>query len=312
MRRRGAQGRLDPAHVLRLQRVAGNVAVGKMLARSPDQGDPALYSKAKDHLGEAASHFADRWQIQALNAIMTAEEPADATEKQNWYVALAGNVVWVFAGLKAVYWPIALLGAAAGSGVFAGQATPSGKNDYAKALPAAADRIAQDKRQIDEAARECARRGVSDAVGQDQVLWERMFPTFPFDSRKAIYDDLSAWLATELRRFHAAYEAWKRASLEEAARRSEEDYEWTLGPVFRPTPAALLAEVEKDHPFRYTVDVPSPEARAQAVQAAEAIRRQEEARIREVERQLKSEEHQNQIRKYLRPEHHAEDPVRRR
>jgi hypothetical protein len=228
---------------------------------------------------EVARGFCRDWFESATAALSTAPEPDDPFAARNYWVALAGNMVWAATALTgALIEPPAAVaaasvgasavGAGAGSGALAKAAPPSGK-------AAVMDKLATMRGQMEARA---TQRGFfvdvvtaatadpktrGDQNAQDELLWKKICDgKFAFAERIALMTtNLRATVASHLVEFQTQFLAWKqRQDVIKKARDYELDEE-SSGPFGDPidiigdllgigTPADRFFEMAmKDIPF---------------------------------------------------------------
>jgi hypothetical protein len=116
----------------------------------------------------------------------------DPVAKENFYRALAGNMVWaatsIFATWNPVVIPMSFIGAAVGSGAAAEEsALPRGEELLLRRWATEADQLESASWDLRvRAAQIAASRGIAetDYEALDRTLWEVMFPTIRFEERR--------------------------------------------------------------------------------------------------------------------------------
>lgn len=235
--------------LLAIQAGAGNAAVQRLLAdgspsagaravqREPITLDPTYIADDADEqaAGQLQSDrmmgrfpevwrgFCRDWYDAALNALATVPDLPDPYAEANFYRALAGNLLWAAtsitffvtnpaAGVVAI--SASFAGAAAGSGMLATPAPPSGRAQLGAVIATERDRIERDVGHplFADVAADCLadRRRFSTVAAQDRALWHRFAPGIPFERRNQVMQqNATALLASWLQQFQQQYLAWK-------------------------------------------------------------------------------------------------------
>ena len=227
--------------LVKLQRTAGNAAVGAMLSRRrtsltpPVQrdvittnpvliksGDTDAKSDQRQKISNDAiaglpiwaSNYANLWLTAGTTALAGVQEPEDPKAKQNWWVALAGNLTWAATSLLApeLTGAIRLMsfaGAAVGSGVLAANAAPSGKGVVGLQLGKARDSMIQKTGSlVQQVAVECGFDMESDIEKQKQRLWKKLLPGVPYENSEAIVANMQTRIASGLSQFLEQWKVW--------------------------------------------------------------------------------------------------------
>jgi hypothetical protein len=245
---------LTPRVILDLQRTVGNRAVNVLLQRyasaplavqrededipiidiqepnqkvGPSQStvhDTQSYEtepirkQARENLDLDAIIFADLWLTAGTNALASVPEAEDEESKANWYLALAGNLLWAATSLvaseaKAAVRLMSFVGAAVGSGVgkLNEDKAPSGKELIGGMLTKARDHLVKNVGPVlDEVATKCGDQQITNPEEQRKVLWPYLFRTDYNESdpiREEMTKKIKAGLAEYLQQWHA----WKKA-----------------------------------------------------------------------------------------------------
>jgi hypothetical protein len=134
--------------------------------------------------------YLDQWYSASLSGALTANEPSDPVAKENWYIALAGNLAWASTGLfpegaAALGVVVSFAGAAVGSGAAARETAPSGgKALISNSLARARDNLEKRIRpKIVNVAADSAIKDINDHEIQGKMLWQELFPSIPFEGR---------------------------------------------------------------------------------------------------------------------------------
>lgn len=233
----------SPARLLALQRGAGNAAVVDLLASGRSDravqvqrdvinanpvliksGDTQAQTERRQSVSDAAiaalpiwaSNYANLWLTAATTALAGAPEPEDAKARQNWWLALAGNLTWAATTMIAPEATAAIrimsfAGAAVGSGVLASKdEAPSAKSLVGLQLGKARDAIVQlGGLPTREVAVECGFAMVEDLELQKQRLWHRLLPNAPYENSEAIIGNMQARIASGLQQFSDQWKAWE-------------------------------------------------------------------------------------------------------
>ncbi|MEU4238275.1 DUF4157 domain-containing protein [Actinoplanes sp. NPDC026619] len=193
--------------------------------------------------------FLNLWLAAALAALEGAPEAKDEESTANFWVALAGNLLWAASSLVA---PEALLiirlmsfaGAAVGSGALAQnpEQPPSGKEIASEMLTKSRDLMVQSSgASIDAAIADCRATRTTDADQQRQVLWGKLFNT-PYNQSEPIRKEMKAKIEAGMADFLKQWHNWKDEIREEA---EEKGYSGGLPPDVYGDPS-LVAKYEKD------------------------------------------------------------------
>ena len=261
-----------------MQRAAGNQATGALLQRQPT-GHKGAKDKAGDEAGADALRsafitdrdtFINLWLAAAVAALEGAPEPKDPESKRNFWVALAGNLLWAATSLVAPECLFAIRimsfsGAAVGSGILSQEPeqAPSGRETVSQLLTTTRDlMITTAGPWLDRSVAECISRQVTDREEQREVLWRNLFKT-PYNESEPIRAEMSVKVKEALRQFLAQWHAWKDAIQKEAEDRG---YTSGLPPDVYGIPE-FVAEYRKD-PKRAWMLVQDPVSRVAALSLA--------------------------------------------
>lgn len=276
---------------LALQRAAGNSAVAKLLAgghskppadvqRDQMTADPVLIKsgdtkaqgerrqKISDSAIAAlpiwASNYLNLWLTAGTTALAGAPEPEDAKARQNWFLALAGNLTWAATSLLAPEMTIAIRvmsfgGAAVGSGALAADAAPAGKSVVGLQLGKIRDVMVQMAGpKVQKVAVECGFQLVGDIEQQKRRLWKELFPNVPYENSEVMIANMQSRIAAGLKQFSDQWNAWESgdegatpAKLGEALRKRS----WIEDLTAQPGDTFILMEQlrqqwKADHPFK--------------------------------------------------------------
>lgn len=184
----------------------------------------------------------------------------DAVVKENFYRALAGNMLWaatsIFAAWNPVVIPMSFIGAALGSGVAAEESgLPRGEELLLRRWAREADQLERDSGPLRVRAAEVAAAADIpewDHDALDRTLWQVMFPTIPWETRReAIVELARARVQRALTGFLTQYRAWRWEITQCMALRMPTSEEPTV-----PSWVSIGApeECERVYPFNPTLD----------------------------------------------------------
>jgi hypothetical protein len=236
--------------------------------------------KLIDHFPRAGRGYLSEWSSCADSALTSAKQPEDPDARDNWYLALAGNLGWALMAFP-VFFPagvpllvqlgvmgVSVAGAATGSGAFAKkeEQAPTARTMVSDRLAAVADAFEHEMRApIIEAAMECVEKNVNGEEQQDKILWNHLFAGIPYETRrKVLTTQIRSMIEKALQSYMDQYESWKGELHSEASRlAAKEVAEMTriMGAGGEGQGAARagmqisytrihLDELKKAHPFR--------------------------------------------------------------
>ncbi len=211
-----------------------------------------------------ASNYANLWLTAGTTALAGVPEPDDAAARQNWWIALAGNLTWAATSLLAPEATVAIRvmsfgGAAAGSGVLASGTAPSGKGLVGLQLARARDAMVRAAGPlVIEVAVDCGFGLVEDIEKQKQRLWNRMLPGVPYEQSEAITASMQAGIAAGLHQFLEQWKAWEsgdEGATPEKLGAALKKRSWFEDLVAQPGDTFILMEQlrqqwKADHPFK--------------------------------------------------------------
>lgn len=269
-----------------IQRDARQVPVGPVIIstdRRTQTRKQVIADRAMEHLPEVGQRFLNEWLQASEDGVQTAAAPEDPIAKENWYLALAGNMLWASTSLMApeLAAPLSFLGAAMGSGVAAAEEAPAGEGIRLITERLQRSRIAMEgtlRPKIVDVAIECATEDISDIEEQKLRLWKKLFPEVPYENRfPAITQDTRQKLARALPQFIRQWHVWKEEVRHCALEKQQSDPFGLRGPdisakhdltsgnrvaevqrfwplwVRAPTEAQLRA-CRREHPFQPNLD----------------------------------------------------------
>lgn len=267
------EGPTHPMSVLGLQRAGGNAAVSRMIARTRSadatlartpitippvviSNDPATQAHEQGLVDEANRRAPELWRgycrdwfAAATAALGGVPDLANPYESANMSWALAGNLAWaatsvtilsagVAAPVGAAVVLVSVLGAAAGTGVMARGAPPSGRDRIVRALASERDRLEGDvpRSTINDLLGDLSATGqLESADAFDRAVWNLFSDSIPFESRTSVMTanatrQISGWVS----QFQQQYLEWKsREDVISKARDYEAD-EQASGPYGDP------------------------------------------------------------------------------
>ncbi len=138
-----------------------------------------------------ARDFINEGFTSAQNGARTPVNLPDVVGQQNFYTALAGNLLWAATSFFAKWHPVVIVmsfvGATIGSGA-------SSKSDEVTSvgLAAIADRLAKEADELEaqvkpdvwSVANDCGEQLVTEVEAQDRLLWAKLVPSVPYDGRR--------------------------------------------------------------------------------------------------------------------------------
>jgi len=278
---RGGRPSIDPrnpAVVQVLQRTVGNRVTTTLIQRDAptvnindlpmaDEGQEKIRQAAMTLLGQSAEEYANLWLSAAHLALDQAPEPDvdDPNAKANFYVAMAGNMLWASTSLfpewRLAMVPMSFGGAFAGSGGMAAPAPaapPSGKPVLISKLTQSRDRmVAGAHAVVARVASDCAADNISDVEQQKQKLWATVFPGIPYQVSDAIRAQALTQLTALVADFRAQYDAWDKSTRAEAFERQMSAVR-AMSPAGAPPsplnqPVNYLEQVRRERPFQPNV-----------------------------------------------------------
>ena len=158
--------------------------------RSDEGKRTQIKGAAFTRLQGIARDFINEGFTSAQNGARTSVIP-DVVGQQNFYTALAGNLLWAATSFFTKWHPavivMSFVGATIGSGA-------SGKSDEITGvgLAAIADRLAREADELEEkvkpdvwsVANDCGEQLVTEVEAQDRLLWAKLVPSVPYDGRR--------------------------------------------------------------------------------------------------------------------------------
>jgi hypothetical protein len=138
-----------------------------------------------------ARDFINEGFASAQNGARTPVNLPDVVGQQNFYTALAGNLLWAATSFFAKWHPVVIVmsfvGATIGSGA-------SSKSDEITSVgfAAIADRLAKEADDLEKTvkpdvwsvANDCGEQLVTEVEAQDRLLWAKLVPSVPYDGRR--------------------------------------------------------------------------------------------------------------------------------
>lgn len=213
--------------------------------------DPAKEAELQRKVDDTLRRFPDVWRgfcqdwfAATTAALASAPDPPNPYEAANFYAALAGNLAWAAISIvptgRAVGAVIGLsvLGAGAGSGVFADRRPPSGRGRVTSVLAEERDRLEQKmpRSAFNEIVADFLQSDELNATEEmDQQLWRRFAPDIPFETKTSVMTaNATAQIARWLEQFQAQYLEWKAREDVIAKARSYAADEAVSGPFGSP------------------------------------------------------------------------------
>ena len=190
-------------------------------------------------------------------AVTTVDDPA---VKENFYRALAGNMLWastaIFAAWNPVVIPMSFVGAAVGSGAAAvDSALPRGEELLVLRWAREAHQLQSESGPLVVRAAELAAAADIPEWSYDRLdrmLWQVMFPAIPWESREeTIVRTAQERVQHALSGFLSQYQAWKAEIVGCMSWKIPTSPDDAWMELVLPDPRA---ECERIHPFRPTLD----------------------------------------------------------
>src|SRR6266566_664078 len=212
---------------------ADPILTGPIILSTTHKNTKAAQKIANDamkHLPLVGLVFLDEWYQAASTGAMNAKEPEDPVAKENWWIALAGNLGWAATSLfpeghKVLSAVVSFAGAAVGSGAAARETAPSGKSLIGKNLAIARDNLEKLLRaKIIDVAGDAAIGNISNEGAQDRLLWSKLFPGIPYEARfQTLYTAALERANSVLEDFIKQWYEWKELIKDCALKKAEKN-----------------------------------------------------------------------------------------
>lgn len=173
-----------------------------------------IASKSYKELNTWYEMFINLWLTSANTALFQADVPEDATQKSNYNIALAGNLLWaatsLFPEAKAAVVTLSFVGSYIGTGGLAEQAAPTGIGEVAGYLSKSRDALLTKSIEIrQDVAAECAFQKITGIEDQKRLLWQHMFPGVTYNSSDGMREIIRKKLNSALIQFHLQWKMWR-------------------------------------------------------------------------------------------------------
>ena len=211
----------------------GHVEKAKATAQQGPDSQQRMADQLVEYIDLQTQSFLNGWQIQAVSALMAAQQPPEDSSKVFWFIALGGNLLWAGTCLvnPAAAGGITIMsfaGAAIGSGSVE-QIWKSPPEEPADAKALASGWISQKRDQLEATFKAKRREWATDLAGLDgfggtteQILdmfqtyiWKNMFPRIAYDNHKysAVHTSCVKNIETMLADFRTQWQKYvQRAS----------------------------------------------------------------------------------------------------